>query len=162
MIAFSVLMKNANIAYLLLFSSLHEFGHLASLIAFKGRANEINIAFYGIGLKYEYSFSYIKEIVFLSSGIAVNLLFCFIGVQSRINAALILINILPIYPLDGGRIVKLILNKLFLLDLSDRLFRLVSVTVLIILLLLSLYTKNYSLILISIYIIIFSCNNTPD
>ena len=162
MIAFAVFMKNSNTIYLLLFSSLHELGHLAFLIAFKGRAKEINVAFYGIGLKYDYSFTFIKELLFLAAGVAINAVFCFIGIQKEINGALAFINILPIYPLDGGRAVKLVLNKAFCLDLSDRIFKLISVITIVLLIAYSFSTNNYSLILITIYIIIFSVNNTAD
>ena len=109
MIAFSVLLKSSNIAFVLLFSSLHEIGHLIALLIFGGRAKEINISFYGIGLKYDYSFSFLKELVLFSAGIIVNLILCLLNINRNINLSLALINMLPLYPLDGGRILKLIL-----------------------------------------------------
>ena len=160
MIAFSVLLKSSNIAFVLLFSSLHEIGHLIALLIFGGRAKEINISFYGIGLKYDYSFSFLKELVLFSAGIIVNLILCLLNINRNINLSLALINMLPLYPLDGGRILKLILNKLFYLNVSDYIFKTVSFIVLALLVLYSIYAKNYSLILIIIYIIIFSLNNT--
>ena len=160
MIAFSVLLKSRNIAFVLLFSSMHEIGHLIALLIFGGRAKEINISFYGIGLKYDYSFSFLKELLLFSAGIIVNLLLCLLNINRNINLSLALINMLPLYPLDGGRILKLILNKLFYLNVSDYIFKTVSFIVLALLVLYSIYAKNYSLILIIIYIIIFSLNNT--
>jgi stage IV sporulation protein FB len=160
MIAFSVLLKSSNIAFVLLFSSLHEIGHLIALLVFGGRAKEINISFYGIGLKYDYSFSFLKELVLFSAGIIVNLILCLLNINRNINLSLALINMLPLYPLDGGRILKLILNKLFYLNVSDYIFKTVSFIVLALLVIYSIYAKNYSLILIIIYIIIFSLNNT--
>jgi len=161
-IAFSILLKNENILLLLLFSSLHELAHLILLLTFKGKVKELNIAFYGIGLKYEYSLTFIEELLFFSAGAVVNLFLFVFSIHPEINGALALINLLPIYPLDGGRIIKLILNRLFLLDISDLLFKAISVITIIILIAYSAYTKNYSLTLISLYIIIFSINNTSD
>ncbi len=160
MIAFSVLLKSSNIAFVLLFSSMHEIGHLIALLIFGGRAKEINVSFYGIGLKYDYSFSFLKELVLFSAGIIVNLILCLLNINRNINLSLALINMLPLYPLDGGRILKLILNKMFYLNVSDYIFKTVSFIVLALLVLYSIYAKNYSLILIIIYIIIFSLNNT--
>ena len=159
-IAFSLLINNKNILYVVLFSSLHETAHILSLIIFHQTPEEITFAFYGIGLKSDYSLSFFKELVFLLIGALLNLLLAFFGVFREINYSLAIINLLPIYPLDGGRALKLILNKVFSLDFSDRLFRWVSALIILSLIAYSLYNKNYSLILIVIYILIFSFNNS--
>ena len=158
-IAFALLMKNSNILFVVLFSSIHELAHLISLICFNGKAKQITLAFYGIGLKYDYSFGFIEELIFLLSGVFINLIFGVFDINRDINYSLALINVLPIYPLDGGRALKLILNKVFSVNISDRVFRFISICVIISLIAYSISVKNISIILITIYILIFSFNN---
>ena len=159
-IAFSLLIGNNNILYILLFSSIHECAHLIALIAFKGKPLEINLAFYGIGLKYRHSFTFNQELIFLFSGAGVNILLFVFNIYRDINFALALINILPLYPLDGGRALKLILNKYFNLSVSDRIFNAVSLFFFIAIIVYSVLRRNISLLLISIYILLFSINNS--
>jgi len=161
-IAFSLLIGNNNILKLLLFSCFHELGHLFTLYFFKGKAKRINIAFYGIGLRYEHSLSFIQEILFLFSGAAVNIIFYLFKVEQSINGALALINLLPVYPLDGGRIIKRLLNHCFNIDVSDKIFKSVSLICIVFLIACSLINKNISALLISVYIIVFSLNDTSD
>ena len=158
-IAFALMMKSRDILYVILFSSIHELAHLISLICFKGRAKQITLAFYGIGLKYDYSFSFIKELIFLLSGVLINTLLGLINCHREINYSLALINILPLYPLDGGRALKLILNKLFSVTISDKVFRVITICFITSLIIYSITLKNISLVLITVYIIVFSFNN---
>ncbi len=113
-------------------------------------------------MKYSSHLSVNKEIVFLLSGVLVNLVFFLLNIQKNINFCLFLINIIPIYPLDGGRILKLILNKIFCLNVADKVYIIISVVILFLLITLSILTKNLSLLLISIYVIIYSFNNSFD
>ena len=158
-IAFSLLLDNRSVIFILLFSSLHETAHITALLLFKGRIKEINIAFYGVGLKYDYSFLFILELIFLLSGVLVNFVLALIGLKREINLSLALINLLPVYPLDGGRALKLILNRIFRADLTDRFFLCLTALIISLLAVYSIYTLNYSLIFITIYILIFSFNN---
>lgn len=161
-IAFAYLVNNRHVLDLIIFSSIHEAAHLVTLCIFRGKAKEIRIAFYGIGLKYDYNFSSIKELVFLLSGAAVNLLLYLLNVGREINLSLALINLIPIYPLDGGRALKLILNKMLSLDISDKIFKFFTALTVIGLTVSSIFSKNVSLILIAVYTIIYAINNSFD
>ena len=147
-IAFSMLFNAEKVLKIMLFASLHEAGHITALYLFKGRADEINLAFYGIGLKHSSRLTPLRETVFLLSGVAVNLLLCIAGVQRDINLPLLIINALPVYPLDGGRALSIILPYK-----ACRVISLITVTGI---LLYAVITLNISAFLIFIYIVIFS------
>ncbi len=161
-IAFSLFLENKSILYVLLFSSIHECAHLIALLSFKEKPSEINFAFYGIGMKYSCRLTFIKELIVLLAGAAVNILFYLLDIQREINYSLALINLLPVYPLDGGRAAKLIINKLLCFDIADRVFKIISVVFITAFVISSILSKNFSLIFISIYIIIFAINNSFD
>ena len=92
----------------------------------------------------------------------VNAVFCIINVHREVNLPLLLVNALPLYPLDGGRIAKLVLNRAFSLEASDRLFKINTAVFLILFTAYAIYLKNVSLLLISSYILIYSINNSFD
>ena len=151
-IGFALLLKAENLLYVLLFSTLHEAGHIAVLYLLGGRADLITLSFYGAGLKHTSKLSTAGEILFLFSGCAVNLILALFGIKRDINLALFILNILPIYPLDGGRILKLSAG------LKTRLFTALSNVFLLLLGVYSLYTKNMTLLLITAYLLIYSFN----
>ena len=95
--------KNDSVLFLLLFSSLHEVGHILSLYFFGGKAKKITFAYYGIGMVRHGDLNFLSEIIFLLSGIAINSVFVIFNFQREINFCLLFINLLPIYPLDAGR-----------------------------------------------------------
>ena len=161
-IAFAYLCGNKQIIHLILFSSVHEAMHLLTLYIFRGRASEITIAYYGIGLKYSFDFSTLRELIFLLSGAAANLLLYFIGVEKEINLSLAIINMLPIYPLDGGRALKLLLNNLSAPVISDRILKSLTVIIVLIMLFYSVKQRNISFLMISIYVIAYTLNNSYD
>ena len=152
LLSFAVLLKAEELPYILLFSALHEAGHIIILYLLGGRIDEITVSFYGIGLKHSSALTMSREIMFLSGGIGVNLLFVLLNIKREINLLLLIFNVLPLYPLDGGRIVKL------LFGLKEKYFTYFSVLFIIIILIFAIFIKNISLILIAIYILFFLFN----
>lgn len=132
------------------------------LYILKGNAKKITVAYYGIGLTHNSNFNDFKQILFLLSGVSVNIILALLNIERNINILIFSVNILPLYPLDGGRVLKIILNNLLSLNASDRLFSAISVVIIAFLIVLSIYLKNLSLALIVIYIIIYSINNSFD
>jgi len=57
-------------------------------------------------------------------------------------------NLLPIYPLDGSKIINLFLSKYFNFKLSNKLTILISIVALIIIIIINYYNLNYSYIMI--------------
>lgn len=148
----ALIANNYDFIYVLLFSSLHELGHIASLYLLGGKADKITISFYGIGLKHSSDLPVSKEILFLVSGILVNLLFILLNLKREINLALFVINALPIYPLDMGRCTKLVLEKYFDVRVSYFLMYAMSIVALVLLVGYSIYYKKFSLLIISAYL----------
>lgn len=152
MLSFALLLGSNDICYLLLFSSLHELGHLLSLYLVGGKAKSLKLSYYGLALKYDSELNRYKETIVLISGPVVNL-FCYLLFRDDINLLLLILNSLPIYPIDLGRIIRLY---------SYKLSKILSFIFVIILFVLSVYLliKNHSisLLFITCYLIIYSIN----
>lgn len=125
-----------------------------ALLIFGYKPSEVIISFYGIGLRHNADLSIIKEIIFLFAGVFVNLIFYIFGICKTINLALLFINILPVFPLDGGRILYLALEKV-LFDKAYYICVIISAIIIILVAIYSLFFKQYNLILIDIYLMSF-------
>ena len=64
------------------------------------------------------------------------------------NKSILLFNILPIIPLDGSKIINLILSKYLYYNLSNKLTIIISFITIIIILITRIYEYNYSFIII--------------
>ena len=129
---------------LLLIIFIHEFGHffISNLINIK--ANKIIIYPFGGLTIYDsdLNLNTNKELISLLGGIPFQLLFYFLvviihnnnlmthnvfNIIKRINIILISFNFLPILPLDGGRLLNILLDKIFPYKLSNKLTLIVSI-----------------------------------
>ena len=153
LLSFAVLYGYESAVQIILFSILHELGHIIMLLIFGARPTLIKLSFYGIGMKYKKHLSKIKELFVLLCGPAVNLaLFVLFG--NEINLMLFLLNMFPVVPLDGGRILRLFFPKF-------------SVILTLILLIIAGFISGYllieykifSLILITVYLFYFNIND---
>lgn len=63
------------------------------------------------------------------------------------NTSILLFNILPIHPLDGSKILNLLLSKIIPFNIANKLNIIVSIITLIIILIVNYYNFNYTLIL---------------
>ena len=106
LVSFAVLYGYESAVQIIFFSILHEFGHIFMLLIFGAKPTLIKLSFYGMGMKYEKNLSKIKEFFVLLCGPAVNFAL-FVIYKNDINLMLFLLNMFPVVPLDGGRIVRL-------------------------------------------------------
>ena len=144
---------------------IHEIGHytIAKLLKFK--VKKIIIYPYGGLTKIDdlINKSINKELLVAISGILVQLLFfLFItllykhgllrnytyNLYKEYNKTLILFNILPIHPLDGSKIIRLLFEKILPYKLSNKLVISLSIITIIILIISNIYNNNYSFIMI--------------
>ena len=68
---------------------------------------------------------------------------------------MIFFNLLPIYPLDGGRIVNLLLGKIFNYNLSNKITIIISIVVIVCIICLKIYEFNYSNIMVYLILLIY-------
>lgn len=99
-----------------------------------------------------------QELLITAAGPLINLLIAFIfhtldiNDIAKVNAFLGIFNLLPVEPLDGYKIVKNIVG----VKASTRVSYIFTVVLLVIGIILLIYIKNYSLILLMIYVIGFN------
>lgn len=156
-------------------AALHEFAHIFAVFLTKAQIEKVHIMPFGVEiiLINKNSLSYTQEIFVSIAGPAVNLVLFFAVIISEAvfgynyilsflaagNFFLFLINMLPIMPLDGGRALyallllkKDIVKAAFLSDLIS--FITIIPVVILGFYFLALTGYNFSLIIISIYLII--------
>lgn len=148
----AALTENRDFIFILLFSMLHEAGHFVCLLICGGKPSKLVLSYYGFALKYNCELARYKEALVISAGCVVNLLLFFVF-RDRYNPVLFVLNALPIYPLDGGRLVMLY---------SPRLARITSVLFTILVIALAIYIlvvyNSFSLILIAVYLAAYCFN----
>ncbi|MBE6984876.1 MAG: hypothetical protein E7434_04555 [Ruminococcaceae bacterium] len=98
----------------LLSGILHEMGHLITLRLYKVEIHSIKLRMSGAEIA-SAPMSYFQEILVAISGPLVNLMLLFFSSKTNPNLAfmnfvLVAYNLLPIYPLDGGRILHAMLH----------------------------------------------------
>ena len=143
--------------YITLLIFIHEIGHTIGALYYKWNIKKIIILpFGGITIFNEYINKSLKEeFVILILGPLFQILFyfilCFFNIESTLiinyHYSLLLFNLLPIIPLDGSKLLNIILNKITNFKLSHMLTIYISILTIIFLLI-----KNKNMVL---YIIIF-------
>ena len=156
---------------LMLFCVIHEIGHILVGLILKMRPEKLEIMPFGISISFYKEINNkkinIKEICVALAGPIVSLILAilcryidlkFVTVQEAVysNILILLFNLIPIYPLDGGRIIKGILHISLGEDLSEKIMEKVSKITLVILTLISsiavYYYKNIAIFLTCIFL----------
>lgn len=127
--------KSGGIFLSVLFSLLHEAGHISAILLCRERIDELSFLPHGIAMKLSKTatFTTCQELFVLISGCLVNFIFILLskGTVQYINLGIFLFNILPIGSLDGGRLISLIFTRLFGGRKGERLALLTSFLILL-------------------------------
>ena len=147
-----------------IFILLHELGHAITGIILGLKIKKININVFGLSIEFE---NYGKErlnnkIIIDMAGPTINIITFIIAVIFKneeiayINILLAIINLLPIYPLDGGRIVKNLLLKSHnykqVVGYTEKISKDTLIIITAISSIVILYIKNVGIFLIILYL----------
>lgn len=166
---------------LMLFAILHELGHMVAgiLLGFKPRSLEIMP--FGLAVSFESkiedcnkkikkaNMQTVKKIIIAASGVIINLIFVLVfsvfdislfGIEKQLilysNILIAIFNLIPIYPLDGGRIIDSLLHVMYGKKEASRYTNMISnITITILTAITSiaiLYFKNIAILFILIYL----------
>lgn len=143
----------------------HEFGHYFISYLFKYKIDKIYLYPFGGIIKYDEVIDkplYQELLITIAGPINQLLIYLlifilhknnlitnyFFNVIKNYNYSILIFNLLPIIPLDGSKLINILLNKLFNFRLSYNLLEIIS---LITLLLLFKYNHNYLIIVFLLY-----------
>lgn len=165
--------------YIMIFAFIHEIGHLVTGLIIGMKPEKLEIMPFGITVSFkikpqEYNKKIkkgnlleIKKIIVAIAGPLTNFLIILIASKMNIeitqyliivytNFLIMIFNLLPIYPLDGGRILKSILYIYFGKRKSEKYINIISKITVCILTVISsisiLYIQNIAIFLIDIYL----------
>lgn len=94
---------------------IHELGHLIAILLCKGKIISIKLTVFGGIINYHQQGGKLKDIIICASGAIFGLITAYISSKlgyftfSGANLILSIVNIIPVLPLDGGRIAEQIL-----------------------------------------------------
>ena len=154
-----------NLIVLTLLILIHELGHFTSAFLLKYKISKIIIYPYGGLTKLEtlINTSIIKDFIIAISGVSFQIIFFLIvslfhtrGIIRSYtynlfliyHQSMLLFNLLPIIPLDGSKIMNLILSKFFYYRLANQITVYLSLIVLFIAVRFEVFARNYSTIMI--------------
>ena len=165
--------------YLMLFAFIHEIGHLIAGLALGMKPEKIEIMPFGFSLSFKTNVKDfnkkikkgnmlgIKKIIVAFAGPLTNLIIILITSYINIdiikqlmiiytNFLIFAFNLIPIYPLDGGRILKEFLHINFGIQKTEKMIFLISNIVLLVvsslIIILAIYTKNFAYVLVIGYL----------
>lgn len=161
--------KSGYMSFSLLFSAVHEIGHILMMFILGKPPKAIRIMFYGLEIKTSV-FSKKEMIMIALSGPLVNILISIIfivlsmffddvGFAVLINLIIALFNLLPVSTLDGGDVLLSALSLKFDYYTSKKIAKNISLFFSIIILIFGVvlvFYNNFSIAFVGIYL--FMCN----
>lgn len=129
------------VPWALLACLLHELGHLSAIYMLGGRVRVIRLSAVGAEIvpTRQAMFSYVEEIIIIAAGPITSLLVALLGayllknLQSEVaflfcglNLMAGLFNLLPVGPLDGGRLLRIMIAKHCHTPDSDRIYQCIT------------------------------------
>ena len=158
-------------AWVMLFAFIHELGHMIAGLLLKLKPKSLSLMPFGISITFEtYVYKKLmekKKIVLAIAGPLTNFLIAILmgvlNIDQNLKEIIIysniligIFNMLPLYPLDGGRILKGIIKIKTSKEKADRIINKISNVIIIILTVVSsiaiLYFKNLAILFVIMYL----------
>ena len=158
-------------AWVMLFAFIHELGHMIAGLLLKLKPKSLSLMPFGISITFEtYGYKKLiekKKIVLAIAGPLTNFLIAILARVLHIdknlkeiiiysNILIGIFNMIPLYPLDGGRILKGIIKIKTAEEKADRIANKISNVIIIIITAVSsiaiLYFKNLAILFVIIYL----------
>lgn len=153
---------------LIVFTSIiiiHELGHIITGLYFKYKIDKVIIYPYGGMTKFNtiINTNINKDILIAISGVLIQTIYFILitllytkgyireyiyNTFTIYNKSILIFNLLPIIPLDGSKIINLILSKYLYYNISNKLTIIISFITIITILIARIYEYNYSFIII--------------
>lgn len=157
---------------------MHECGHIFCAQRLGFECTKISLMPYGAAAVCDIEGISPKDEIYLAlAGPAVNLLICvaiaglwwfapqtyaYTDVLFYANSAMLILNLLPAYPLDGGRVARCILTRVFKPKIANIVIRIVNLCVVgVLITLFFTVVKNYSLIAVAALLLCSALSKSP-
>ena len=141
------------------FSVIHEIGHIVTGLVFRMKPEKLEVMPFGLAISFYFNENKIKELFVTLAGPITSLVVAILCTNQEMaysNILILLFNLLPLYPLDGGRIIKTLLDMKLEVTHSEKLIDKISKITLIILTIISsiavYYYKNIAIFLVCIFL----------
>lgn len=145
------------------FAVLHELAHVVSALLLKVKIKEIALLSVGINAQYGENISCDKELIIASAGPFVSFMLAVLLPNfnfSMMNLIIFITNMMPIYPLDGGRIVRILLVKIYGykkgINIYGMSLKILICVLIIVTIIATVYFRNYYLLIFGSYIFLLS------
>lgn len=154
-------------SYIMIFAFIHEIGHMLAGIILKLKPKSLNLMPFGVSITFE-DYTYkklieIKKILIALAGPLTNIIIAILGIIFNFkeiiiysNILIALLNLIPLYPLDGGRILKGFIRIKLNKEEADNIINKISNILIILLTAVSsiaiLYLKNIAIVFILAYL----------
>ena len=138
---------------------IHEIGHIISALIFKWKIEKIIVLPFGAITFFNVLINkpLIEEFIVAIMGPIFQIVFTFLLNDEMISFysyIILIINLIPIYPLDGSKILYVLINKIFSFKTSHEIIIFISYIIVTFLLFLMILNKNIIMILFLLFLII--------
>lgn len=138
---------------------IHEIAHIVIALLLKVNVTELLLMPFGVSASYSENISRKKEIIISIAGPLMSLIISILSKDfliKSVNLLIMILNLIPIYPLDGGRIQKKIFELILGYEKGSKISEILSdffiVLVFIVSIIFIIYFKNFYLFFLSLYI----------